>query len=224
MKLIERELGIEIELKENTIAVLVVEDVSLRLPIIEALYLQLTGKEGNWLLVENEKTYELSKNAELILEPFSLQLNNKKAKTKLYHEMKMVTDDLMYSQGIEVHSHICNYLETLLEKIPYPITYENDWNVLELFKCYDVQLADESGDVSEKLFYYIKLMNQLCGVNLFIIVNLKQYLSEEQLMEFYKLGQYNKIQLVLIEFNVGDKKMACEDMYILDKDDCVIIY
>lgn len=76
MKLSERELGLEIELKENVTSVIVLEDITLRLSLIEELYLQLQGKEGNWLLAENEKNYDLSKNIELILEPFSLQLNN----------------------------------------------------------------------------------------------------------------------------------------------------
>ena len=106
MKLVERELGLEIQLKENIVSVIVIEDVSLRLSIIEELYSQIMGKEGNWLLVENEKNYEISKKADLILEPFSLELNNKKAKTKLYQDIKTIAQDFSFSQGLELHSHI----------------------------------------------------------------------------------------------------------------------
>lgn len=224
MKLVERELGIEIEIKENKIAVLVLEDVSLRLLIVEELYLQVMGNEGNWLLSENEKTYELSKHAEIILEPFSLQLNSKKAKTKLYQEMKAISEDLFYLQGLELHSHICNYLESLLDRISYPVKYEEEWNVLEILKGYNVEFSDESSDACERLFNYIKLMNQVCRIDLFIAVNLRQYLSDEQQQELYKLVQYEKIQLVLVEFGMHRKKMECEDVYVLDKDGCIIIY
>ena len=55
MKLIERSLGLEIELKENVISIIVVEDITLRLPIIEELNYEMSGNDGNWLLVENEK-------------------------------------------------------------------------------------------------------------------------------------------------------------------------
>ena len=120
MKLVERELGFEIELRENIVSVIVLENVTDRLSFVEELYSQMLGKEGNWLLVENEKNYELAKKAEMILEPFSLELNNKKMKTKLYQDIKTISQDYCFLQGLELHSHICNYLESLLERIPYP--------------------------------------------------------------------------------------------------------
>ena len=224
MRLIERELGLEIELKENVVSVIVVEDVASRLPIVDELYSQMMDKDGNWLLVENEKNYELGKNAEIILEPFSLELNNKKVKTKLYQDIKTIAQDFCFSQGLEVHSHICNYLEKLLERIPYPVKYEEEWNILELLKAYGVELEEESDSICEKLFNYIKLINQVCGIGIFITVNLKQYLTKEQISELYKLAMYSKIQLVLIEFNMLNEKLDCEEIYILDKDKCIITY
>lgn len=180
MRLIERELGLEIELKENVVSVIVVEDVASRLPIVDELYSQMMDKDGNWLLVENEKNYELGKNVEIILEPFSLELNNKKVKTKLYQDIKTIAQDFCFSQGLEVHSHICKYLENLLERIPYSVKYEEEWNILELLKAYGVELEEESTSICEKLFNYIKLINQVCGISIFITVNLKQYLTKEQ--------------------------------------------
>ena len=67
-------------------------------------------------------------------------------------------------------------------------------------------------------------MNQVCGIRIFIAVNLKQYLTENQIFELYKLAKYSKIQLVLIEFHMSGEKMECEDIYILDKDKCIITY
>lgn len=224
MKLLERELGIEVELKENVISVIVLEDSTLRLSLIEELYQQLVGKEGNWLLIENEKNYDLDKYVELIVEPFSLQLNNKKIKTKLYQDIKIIADDCFGLQGLELHSHICNYLENLLEKTLYPIKYEDEWNVLDLLKLYNVEIEESYDDVCEKLFDYVKLMNQVCGIQIFITVNLKQYLTDNQLLELYKLARYSKIQLVLIEFNMYNKKVEGEEIYILDNDACIITY
>lgn len=224
MRLVERELGLEIELKENVVSVIVLENVALRLHILEELYLQVNGKDGNWLLAENEKNYELSKKAEIILEPFSLELNNKKVKMKLYQDIKTISQDCCFAQGLEVHSHICNYLESLLERMPYPVKYEEEWNILELLKAYGVELVEECDSICEKLFNYIKLISQVCGISIFITVNLKQYLTDEQIRELYKLAMYSKIQLVLIEFNMFNEKFDCEELYILDKDHCIITY
>lgn len=224
MKLVERELGLEIELKENVVPVIVVENVALRILMVEELYSQVMGKDGNWLLVKNEKNYDLSKEAEIILEPFSLELNNRKVKTKLFQDIKTIAQDFCFEPGLEVHSHICNYLESLLERIPYPVKYEEEWNILELLKAYGVELVEECDSICEKLFNYIKLINDVCGTDVFITVNIKQYLTEVQINELYKLAMYSKIQLVLIEFNMYNKKYDCEEIYILDKDNCIITY
>lgn len=224
MKIVERELGIQIELKENVIAVLVVEDIDFRLSLIEELYLQMSGKDGNWILIENDKTYDLSKSVEMILEPFTLQLNNKKIKTKLYQDLKHIADETFCIDGMELHSHISNYLEKLVGNAPYPIRYDDEWNVLELLKLYGVEIEDMSDNLVERVFQYIKMMNQVCNINIFFALNLKQYLTENQLKELYKLVQYSKIQLVLIEFDVRGRKLDGEEVYILDKDDCIITY
>lgn len=224
MKLVERELGLEIELKENTVSVIVLENVEDRLSFVEELYAQVMGKEGKWLLVENEKSYDLDRKMEMILEPFSLELNSKKVKTKLYQDIKTIAQEDYFLQGLELHGHIFNYLESLLEKVPYPVKYEEEWNIQELLKAYGVELIEEYDNICEKLLDYIKLVNQVCGISIFVAVNLKQYLTENQIFELYKLAKYSKIQLVLIEFNMFGDKFECEDIYILDKDKCIITY
>lgn len=223
MKLVERELGLVIELKENVVSVIIVENVACRLPIIEGLYSHIMGKDGRWLLVENEKNYELNKNVEMILEPFSIEFNNRKMKTKLYQDIKTISQDGCFSQGLELHSHICNYLENLLERIPYPVKYEEDWNISKLLNAYGVEFVEDCDGICEKLFNYIKLINQVYGIRIFITVNIKQYLTKEQICGLYKLAMYSKIQLILVEFNMLDEKFDCEEIYVLDKDNCIIM-
>lgn len=223
MKLVEREYGIEVDIKENIVSIIVLEDVKLRLPLINELFSQTSGNEGNWLLFENDKSFDLGKKAELILEPLTLTLNNKKVKTKLYQDIKTIAQDYCFSQGLEVHSQICNYLENMLDKLPYPVKYDEDWDVSEILKAYNVELVEEYDNIFEKLYNYIKLVNTVCGTDIFIMVNIKQYLTDEQITELYKMAAYGKIQLVLIEFSINNKR-DCEELYILDNDDCVITY
>lgn len=223
MKLVEREYGIEVDIKENIVSIIVLEDVKLRLPLINELFSQTSGNEGNWLLFENDKSFDLGKKVELILEPLTLTLNNKKVKTKLYQDIKTIAQDYCFSQGLEVHSQICNYLENMLDKLPYPVKYDEDWDVSEILKAYNVELVEEYDNIFEKLYNYIKLVNTVCGTDIFIMVNIKQYLTDDQITELYKMAAYGKIQLVLIEFSINNKR-DCEELYILDNDDCVITY
>lgn len=224
MRLIERELGLEIELKENAVSVIVVEEAALRLSMIEGLNAEISGKEGNWLLVENEKNYELAKKMEVILEPFSLELNNRKIKTKLYQDIQTIAQDFFFPQGLEVHSQICNYLEKCIERIYYPVKYRDEWNIQEILKAYGVEMEGEFDNACERLLNYIGLMNEVCGIEIFVTINIKKYLTENQRAELYKLAMYRKIRLVLIEFDTSGDKLDCEELYILDRDGCIITY
>lgn len=225
MKLIERELGLEIELEENVISIVVMENVPMRFSVIEELYEQQQGKAGNWLLIDKEKTYAIEKYVEIILEPFSLQLNNKRVKNKLYQDIKKVEEECLLSEGFGLHSYICRYIEKLFEQLPYPLKYKQEWNLMEILKAYDVELEEEYSLGCEKLFHYIKLMNEVCGINVFVALNLKKYLSKEQILELHKLVMYSKIYLVLIEFELPDADdFAGDNVYIIDEDRCIITY
>ncbi|MGN0394908.1 MAG: type II-A CRISPR-associated protein Csn2 [Coprococcus sp.] len=224
MKLVEREYGIEIELRENNIAVLVIENVCRRSLLINELYTQLLGNDGSWILADAGKSYDIKKKCDLILNPFSLELNNKKIVTKLYSEIKDIANEECYQDGLDLHSHFCSYMETILQKVSYPIKYDDSWDVNKVLKMYDVALDDESCDLFGKFLNYLKLMDQIAGIKIFVAVNIKQLFSEEQIMELYKLVCYSKIYLVLIEFSAGDTRFQEENIYILDKDDCIIVY
>ena len=76
----------------------------------------------------------------------------------------------------------------------------------------------------EKIFNYIKLIADVCRTNIFITVNIKHYLTSEQISELYKLAKYSKIHLILIEFNMCGDKYDCEKVYVIDKDNCIITF
>ena len=48
-----------------------------------------------------------------------------------------------------------------------------------------------------------------------IIPNLKQYLSEEEIVEFYKYSMYNNIKLLIIE-RINNKKLKYENILRID--------
>lgn len=224
MKLIERELGLEIELKENRVSVLVIEDIRQRLSLVNQLFVQTSSQDSAWILVEDEKSFDISKKCEIILEPFSIDLNNRKIISKLFQEINAIADEEYYEDGLTLHSQISAYLERLLEKLPYPIEYSSTWDLNTVLKMYGVQLSEDCEDQFDKLCSYIKLLSQICGTEIFILVNMKPFFTEKQISELYKMASYGKIQLILIEFGVDSHRYSEEDTYILDSDGCIITY
>lgn len=224
MKLIERELGLEIELKERRVSVLVIEDIRQRLSLVNQLFAQTSSQDSAWILVEDEKSFDISKKCEIILEPFSVDLNSRKIISKLFQEITERADEEFYEEGLMLHSQISAYLEQLLEKLPYPIAYSSAWDLNNVLKMYGVKLSEDCEDQFDMLCSYIKLLSQICGTEIFILVNMKSFFTETQISELYKMASYGKMYLVLIEFSVDSHRYSEEDTYILDSDGCIITY
>ena len=79
-----------------------------------------------------------------------------------------------------------------------------------------------SAGILEKLLSYMKILSGLLEIRILCIVNLKTYLSEEQLKEVYQMAFYCKLQLLLIE-NREQSNLEGEKTYIIDRDRCLII-
>ena len=205
MKLVHAEYGIEIELKENQIPVLVIEAPETFSELIQELYLSKQGGEGKVLLSEADKLLNMGKFLELVVNPFAIDVNEKRIVQKLYQEIESRVQEQLVLETAEIHSQLISYLEEIAGKVTYPVTFDLEENVLGLMKIYNVRLETESITLLEKLVEYFRLLHQLCRVEVIVCVNLKSYLSESELRQLYEAVFYEKISLILLE-NVQERR------------------
>ena len=69
----------------------------------------------------------------------------------------------------------------------------------------------------DNLLLLIDLENTLKFNNILVFVNLKQYLSKNELIEFYKYAIYNKIQILLIDSQAYGVTLEYEKKLIIDE-------
>lgn len=214
------DLGIDIHFYENIVNVLVIENQEIFTLFLEKLMSQ-EDDEAGILLSEEETKLPIGKWVEIIHSPFFLDLNSKKILSHLYQEIKVISDTEFTEEVENINSAIVSYLDHLLLKVPYPITFNLELDVLAMFKQYEVRMEQNQLPLCERLLNYMQLIQLLCGVKLIVLVNIKSYLSNAQLQEIYKTAFYNKIQLLLLESS--EKDVLSEEKYcIIDKDKCVI--
>ena len=84
-----------------------------------------------------------------------------------------------------------------------------------------VKIEENTGTLFSRLIDYMKLISSYIGAKILTLVNIKSYLSENELIELYQSVSYNKIQLLLIE-SVERKLLSNEDVCIVDSDKCII--
>ena len=76
-------------------------------------------------------------------------------------------------------------------------------------------------DFCLRLMCCFLFLGLFCGTEVFAILNLKQYISKEELQQFYASVFYEKVFLLLIEGNFSGKEKN-EKCLIYDKDCCII--
>lgn len=221
MKLIHTGYGLEMEIKENQVLVLFIENRKAYCQLMQDLWNQVQGQEGNFILSDKMKQLKISREMECIFNPFSLNCNDRKIMNKLYQEVKEQADSLFQEESAKLNGEINCYLEHLLMQMLYALKYDVDFDAIGLYKLYHVEIDFSGETLLERIMEYLRVLSKICGVTIYAFVGLKQYLSEEELDQLYKFLFYEKINLVIIE-SLQMPLIYAEKGWILDEDLCII--
>lgn len=216
------EMGVDIELQENKVNVIVLERQDMFSQILEDFMISIENAEERFVLYESGKKLNISKSVELIFSPLLVDLNTKRIQTYLYRELKSLSDDTSIELREKVNSIIIDYLDNLSDNFFYPLSYSLNFDETALFKQYDIGIKYETESLLEKMIGYIQISADICQTKIFVLINAKAYFSLEELRELHKIAFYKKIHLIMIE----NRKYNClseEKYYIIDKDKCLII-
>ena len=208
---------------ENKINVLVVENQSLFVNMIEDIKNQLVCDEGEFVLSNQLGIIPLRNNAELISNYFDLDFDSKKIQNKISAFLKEAAyAEENYVKTNEIISMLQGYFYELLDSSEYPLKISNETDAAALIKMAGIKADISNGSLLEKLTDYILLMQDMLGIKLFVLVNLKTFLSERELQNFYSFLFYKKAHVLLLE-NTAREKPTEEVLHIIDQDMCEIL-
>lgn len=220
MRLVHAEYGLSLEMFENEVSVLVIENRGMMQELIEELYYQCEGSDGRFVLSAEEKIQDVEKKMEMIIDPFSLDINNRKVLTKLYQEIDELIKENLYKEQIELNAHISGFVQYICDLTPYHLNFLQEHSSLDIIKLANVKIEVEEMTMLERLTDYIGLMGDLCHYCIFVFINLKSYLPDASLEKLYEYARYHKVQLLLIE-NQMRNKLDTEMITIIDVDKCI---
>lgn len=221
MKLVNTYYNFELNIAENQVTVLSVENPVAYTRIIGDMWSQINGEEGSFILSDCEKIKNISKEVECVFNPFSLDCNNKKVITRLYQELKAQSDCVLQEETAKLNCDIIDYLERLIMTVPYNLKFNCDMDISAIMKMYNVEIENQADSMLENIVEYIKVVSQICGTRTFVFVDLKHFLTYEELEKLYETVFYEKINLIIIE-PVHTDKLKGEKCWIIDKDLCII--
>lgn len=221
MKLVNAPLGLCIDFEENTLASVVIENVRAYRNFIEELYLQINGAEGNFVLSEKDKVQKINKVMDIIINLFSVSMNDRKITSALYSNLTEIGNEIIEKKHM-LGSEMLSLLEDIVSKEQYSnIEYTFDFEWEDYFKLFKVRIGSDFESLLEKYVEYIKVVSSLTNIKILCFVGLSNYMSQQEIAELQTQAKYSKVQLLLIE-NRGLEKIDGEIRFIIDKDNCII--
>lgn len=221
MRLVHGELNLDMSLEDNVVNILVVEKPEIMTQVLRELHNQVDGGQGGFVLSQADKLLSIGKNVILALEPLTISVNDKKIMNKIYQELYQEVEERHMEEKVRVNAILVEFMESILEHMQYPMIFEPDLDVLGLAKIFGIKVESSDDDLLRNIIEYIKLLSQLCGYSIFVFVNIKMYLTKEEVNYLYESAFYSKVKLILIENRdrgFGDNEMG----YIFDEDGCLI--
>ena len=221
MRMVYPPFGVDIDVSENHPAVLVMENPFMFQKLLGDLWKQLEGEEGDWILSQKDKILQISKTAVGIYNPFLLDCNEKRVLNKIYAELTETAVNVYSMETAELNGKIMDYLDALIQNVPYHLDSQIELDVSGLLKLYGIKVEMEQESLIERIIDYMKALHSVCRVDLFVFANLKHYLTDTEVMQLYELAAYEKMGLLLIEGSQKKKEIS-EKIWIYDQDLCMI--
>ena len=222
MKLVHPDLSGELLKDKIVFTEWIIESPELFAGYLQELYGQCAKCEGKFVLSQGIKELDISKYVEIITDPFAVELNGRKIINKLYAELNELSkDEMMYTKTLQLTQHIQEYLLDLECNTNHILHFNNEMDVTGLLKIMDVKIEDSAEKFFERLVCYIKNAIEVLSVKVFVFINLRSYLTDNQMQELIQEITYQEVHALFIE----NQERTCLKggiRYIIDKDGCEI--
>lgn len=221
MKLYVPELNTPIELSENIINVLVVEDVRIFRLITDRLVRQMDGENEEIILSDdNHAEIDFSSAVSVISDLYRMNIESR----KLANYLQSHTEEIIEGNS-KLVGEILIQLNQLGERIcllfDEEVEFEGIDDIKPLLKMYGFSLPINR-ELPDNVLEYISACKTLLNKQVFILLDFRGLLTEEERKLFYKRLIYTKTKVLIIEYRDFKSAEECERVRILDADMCEI--
>ena len=220
-KLVHRKYNFFISLEENWVNELVIEEPSIFAAFVKEFVAQTEGEEGDFILSDTDRILPIDKNIIFVKDLFSMDTNQRKLLTKLYSQLNEYANDIFAQERTFFYQSYIRYMDYICEKSRLPLAYEVEPETQDIFKMAKIKVDCQAESLLEQVVEYVNASVELLHQNIFVFLNLKLFLTKEELEALYYECFNRKVYLILIE-TIFQEKLPKEKVCIIDKDQCII--
>lgn len=171
----------------------------------------------------NNNEIKLNNKIRIFSEYFDFGFDSKKYLADLTKYILANIDQSESEDILKEYLKICKLIDRKLSKLELPVSISGEEGIDGVIKTFKFKINQQE-DLFDNLLLIIDLEVILNSHKVLCFMNLKQYLSNEELIEFYKYATYNSINLIMIESVKYDYVKEYEKVIIIDQnlDECMI--
>lgn len=215
-------IGLEININKDKVQTIVIEEPRLFYEIINDIYSQINGNNGNTVISENYVPIQLSRSADIITQFIPFTLNKKDILSSIYSEMKdRSVNVLFYGATQEIYAHIEKYLYDLIENEDNEMDICCPDDISAILKAFDLHIVETDKKLNEKLFEYFLALRKYKKRSVFVTVGLRNYITNREAEDLFQSVLLNGITLICLESKTP-MLLKNETRIIIDDDLCII--
>lgn len=222
MKLVYTELHNSMDIKPGQPCEWIIESPQFFTEVVKGLLNQKNGMEGKFTLSDADKILDVSKNIEIVVNPLAVDINDKRIINKLYMQLtEMAYSESFYVKTQEIVKKIYEYMFELEHESSHILSVSEEMDLNMLFKAAGIKYEVFGDDFLDTICRYMKIVREVLGIKLIVCVNLRSYLTDEQMNMLIDDINYGELGLLLIE-NQERSCLRNVRRCIIDKDLCEI--
>lgn len=172
----------------------------------------------NIIFLDNNEIINLSGKINIITDYFQFNFDSKKYNNFITKYVANSINDNGKDSIIKNLKNLNLSIKKELSKFDLPLSINNEETFENIIKSFKIVINNIDNDLLENILLIIDIEKTFKINNIIVFVNLKQLLTNDELVELYKYAIYNEIKLIMIDSNYYENKLNYENKLIINDD------
>lgn len=159
---------------------------------------------------------KLSNKIRFFSEYFDFGFDSKKYSTDITKYILSNIEQYDSENILRTFSKLCKLIDNELQKTDLSISVSTEEGIENVIKMFKLKI-NQKEDLLDNLLLIIDLEVALNSNKILCFMNLKQFLTKEEVIEFYKYATYNSIKIIMIESTKYDYFSNYEKVIVIDQ-------
>lgn len=209
-----------IHLEEDKITVLCVENKAYYRSLVKTFYDE-HPEEQNIIFSQHYDPFKFKNNVKFISDYYNLEFTSSFYK-KLYDQIAMFCVTELPEETIEIKQSILRFIDMVIENYDFDFQSNEDVLLSDLFKIMNIKPIFDKDNLIDALLEFILITQKYAPVKLFVLLNLHNDFSKEEILLLYHELLSRRIPVLVLESNSYFDKNELESLIIVDEDLCEI--